>query len=313
MRHENVKVGLSRAKAALCATARIGSLLFFSSLFLVLTGCSSTVTRGHEIRPEQFSQIKIGQTTQAEVEALLGQPDDSKSSHGQKVLIYYQMHLESRDFGPAALEGVVPTLAAMALAGKSSMKTDNAEITIGKDGTVADIKRMSMYHHSTGLFVDDDFPKADLTKEGQIRPGITAREQLEPLLGTPPSAALMGFMEGDARQTMFWLYDSDPLFSMLWVYVGEDGLVDEVMKSFKGCDVKNVTVEGTARIKEQQSSRKEAESVLGHPCGMSRNRQGSFSVYYLNMDGTKKMMYVAYSDQDIVTRLILKALPTFRR
>ena len=306
MASKNLAAGLIRGEKAHYATAQIKLLLLFSSLLLILTGCTDTVTRGHEIRPEQFSQIKIGQTTQAEVEALLGQPDDSKSSHGQEVLIYYQMQIENRNLGLTPLVGVVPALTAEALLRKGSMATDRAEITIGKDGKVADIKRMSMHGHSTGLLVDDDFPKADLTKADQIRPGITAREQLKPLLGTPPSAAFTGYLEGDAREYMFWLYDSDPVFETLTVFIGEDGLVDEVMKMFKGCDVNNVTVEGIARIKEQQTSRKEAESVLGRPCAVSRNRQGSFTVYALKMGDTKNMMYVEYGGQDVVIRLVQK-------
>jgi len=272
-----------------------------SVIVLLLTGCTSTHTRGNYVEPGKLAQIKIGQTPQAEVESLLGEPISSRKSHGQKVLIYQQTQFEHREM-------VVDSPLSESLAGKSRLTFDQIRIFIGEDGKVADIKQISGDSHRTGAFVHDDYPKPDMTRVDEIQPGVTTQEQLEGLLGAPPFMSMS--LEGNARVRRMWNYTSDP-FACLIVYVGKDGLVDEVQKCFKGARwfPKRVDPDKVAQIIERQSTRKVAESVLGRPSAISRNAEGSFYIYYIKVGGTKEEVYIECDENGLITRLIRKPLP----
>jgi len=285
---------------------RIGGALLVLQFIILLAGCASTNTRGVNVEPAQLEQIKIGQTTQAEVEALLGKPTYSKKSRGQTEMNYSYQQYEHRDTG-----GIVGGIPAAVLFSKSHFQGESATIIIGKDGKVADIKRMAGDFHSTGLLVKDDYPHPDFTKVDEIQPGVTTQEQAEALLGTPPFMSMS--LEGNTREWKLWHYNIEP-FECLAVYIGRDGIVDEVGKSFKGARwfPKRVNANKVAQIKERQSTREAAESVLGRPSSISRNVQGSFYTYYIQVGKTKEGVYIQYDNSGVITRLIRKPQPEYK-
>jgi outer membrane protein assembly factor BamE (lipoprotein component of BamABCDE complex) len=258
----------------------------------------------------KLERIKIGQTTKAEVEALLGKPTDSRKSRGQTEMGYVLSQTQLREIGLAhpAIVGAPGSLAAMELFRKSRTKFEHISIVIGKDGKVADIKRMEGDFHSTGLLVEDDYPHADFTKVDQIQPGVTTEKQLEAMLVAPPF--LSRSAEGETREWKMWEYKVEP-FETLTVFIGRNGVVDEVKKNFKGARFfpKGVDAKKIVQIKERQSTRQEAESILGKPSTITRNTQGSFYTYYIKVGKTREEVYIEYGNSGVVTRLIRKPVP----
>jgi outer membrane protein assembly factor BamE (lipoprotein component of BamABCDE complex) len=277
-------------------------VLIVLPFIVLLAGCMSTDTSGVKVDPAQLEQIKLGQTTQAEVESLLGKPTSSEKSHGQTEMCYGYHQYENREMG-VGLVGLVPAL----LFCKMHVQSEGAIIIIGKDGKVADIKRTGHNSHITGLLVKDDYPKADLTKEDQIQPGVTTEEQVNTLLGAPPS--IIGSSSWNSHFAL-WFYKTGQ-FNQLIVSFRQDGIVDEVKKSFKGgrWSPKRVNADKVAQIKEQQSTRQTAESIFGRPSTISRNVQGSFYTYYIQVGKTNGEVYIQYDSSGVITRLIRKSQP----
>jgi outer membrane protein assembly factor BamE (lipoprotein component of BamABCDE complex) len=282
--------------------------LFLPVIFL-LAGCMSTRTSGVKVAPAQLEQVKIGQTTQAEVMSSLGKPYRLKQSHGQTEMFYPHQQLEHREMGQALVGGI----ASEALFGKLRLQNENITIVIGKDGKVADIKQIAEDGHMTGLLVHDDSPKADLTRVDEIQPGITTREQVETLLGAPPIVTMS--VPGNTRQIReLWFgktFGKTGQFKQLGVILSHDGIVDEVEQYYRGGRwfPKRVDADKVAQIKERQSNREAAESVLDRPITINRNAQGSFYTYYIKVDGAKELAYIKYDDNGVITRLIRKLLP----
>jgi outer membrane protein assembly factor BamE (lipoprotein component of BamABCDE complex) len=287
-----------------------------TALVLLLAGCMSTDTRGVKVEPAQLEQIKIGQTTQAEVMSLLGKPSRLRKSQGQTEMNYYQQQYEHRHMGVNDLGSLAvgPAIASEVLAGKSRLQMEHITIVIGKDGKVADIKRDTLDYHSTGLLVRDDSAKADMTKVDEIQPGTTTKEQVETLLGAPPTMTVS--LPGNTRQIrLHWFggktFGQTGQFSQLMVILRHDGIVDEVIQVYSDPRwfPKRVDADKVAQIKELQSNREAAESVLGRPQTISRNVQGSFETYYIKVGETKEEAYIKYDDNGVITSLMRKQLP----
>jgi outer membrane protein assembly factor BamE (lipoprotein component of BamABCDE complex) len=190
----------------------------------------------------------------------------------------------------------------------SQLKTEAVIFIIGKDGKVADIKRVAGDGHSTGLLVKDDYPHPDITKVDQIQPRVTTQEQVNTLLGAPPLVSIS--QDNTGTNSKMWDYNSGQ-FRYLTVVFGRNGIVDEVKKYFRGYQwsPKRVNADKVAQIKERQSTRQTAESVLGSPQTLSRNVQGSFYTYYIQMGKIKEDVYIEYDSSRVITRLIRKPLP----
>jgi outer membrane protein assembly factor BamE (lipoprotein component of BamABCDE complex) len=277
------------------------SVTYLPALVLLLAGCMSTDTRGVKVEPAQLAQIKIGQTTQAEVMSLLGKPSRLRKSHGQTEMFYRHVQTEHREFAPELL------------AGKTRSQVEFTTIVIGKDGKVADIKQFTGDTHFSGLLVPDDYPKADLTRVDEIQPGTTMREQVETLVGAPPT--MSASLPGNTRQIQqLWFgkkFGNTGQFNQLRVILSHDGIVDEVKQSYSDRPwfPKRVDAARVAQIKERQSNREAAESVLGRPITISRNAQGSFDTYYIKVGGTKEEAYIKYDDNGVITSLMRKQVP----
>lgn len=288
---------------------RHASLIVLTAL--LLTGCMSTTTEGVKVQPEQLVHITIGQTTQAEVESLLGKPVFVRKSQGRTELHYSyvkfeQRHTGTNDLGP--LLGVAPPIVGLILFEKSRQTDDDTVIIIGEDGTVTDIKRLSTDSHFTGLLVKDDYPKADMTKADQIQPGVTTEEQVAALLGAPPSQTLS--LDGNTRQMQQWCCKFGQFIGLTVVY-RRDGVVDEVWKTFKGCAwyPKKVDPDKVAQIREQQTNRRAAESSLGKPSGIGILTEGTFFIYSIKVGKTTEVVYIEYDSNGLVARLIRKPVP----
>jgi outer membrane protein assembly factor BamE (lipoprotein component of BamABCDE complex) len=300
-------------------------LLLVLPFIVLLAGCMSTDTSGVKISPAQLEQIKIGQTTQAEVISLLGKPSElnqphhsqarSKQANGQTEMTYDYLKSEDLRTGVNDLGALAagPIIASESLFDKSRDQQESVTIIIGKDGKVADIKRSTYDNHSTGLFVRDDYPNANMTKVDQIQPGTTTKEQVEALLGAPPmmSEPLLG----NTRQIyQLWFgktFGENGQFDQLGITLSHDGIVDEVHKCFKGARwfPRKVSAEKVAQVKERQSTRKSAESIFGRPSTISRNVQGSFYTYSIQVGKIREGVYIQYDNSGVITRLIRKQQP----
>lgn len=66
-------------------------VLLVLPFIILLAGCTESETNYSKVKlsPEQMKQIIIGQTTQAQVESLLGKPTYTVKSHGQVEMDYY--------------------------------------------------------------------------------------------------------------------------------------------------------------------------------------------------------------------------------
>jgi outer membrane protein assembly factor BamE (lipoprotein component of BamABCDE complex) len=283
---------------------RLAQSCFVFALVALSGGCMSTHTKGVKVEPAQLEQIKIGQTTQAEVMSLLGKPFRLRKSHGQTEMTYHHGQSERRD----TRGGLVPEL----LFGKSRSQLEITIIVVGKDGKVADIKQGTFDSHSSGLLVRDDYPKTDLTRVDQIQPGTTAKEQVETLLGAPKSTMSL---PGNTRQLQqLWFgktFGQTGQFNQLRVILSHDGIVDEVKQSYsdRRWFPKRVDADKVAQIKERQSNREAAESVLGRPMTISRNVHGSFFTYLIEASDTKEEVYIEYDGNGVITSLMRKQLP----
>lgn len=284
-----------------------GSIL---SLLLVifLSGCMTKTTSGVRLERGQLEQIKIGQTTQAEVETLLGKPSSVKKSNGLIELYYEEQEFEHRQMTPPVpVVGVIPAIVAETLAGKSRLKMDITRIIVGQDGKVADIKKMAMDSHRTGAFVNDDYPKTDTTKANQIKPGRTTEREVEALMGAPP---MMIMSQGiNANPIKLWPYEIGQ-FSSLGVIFRKDGIVDEVTEIFKDARYypKGIDANDLAQIRERVSTRKAAESILGHPDMISHFENGAFHTYFIKMGETKEAVFIRYDSDGLVTTLMRKPI-----
>jgi outer membrane protein assembly factor BamE (lipoprotein component of BamABCDE complex) len=223
---------------------------------------------------------------------------------------YEHRHMGVNDLGPLAVGAAI---ASEVLAGKRRLQMEHITIVIGKDGKVADIKRDTLDYHSTGLLVGDDSPKADPTKVGEIQPGITTKEQVQTLLGAPPTMTMS--LPGNTRQIQeLWFgkaFGKTGQFNQLLVTLSHDGIVDEVKQFYRGHRwfPKRVDADKVAQIKEKQSNREAAESVLGRPVTISRNVQGTFDTYYIKVGETKEEAYIKYDDNGVIISLMRKQLP----
>jgi len=287
----------------------IKQLLLTIMVFLFI-GCTTVDTRGYKVEEAQIKQIKIGQTTRAEVESILGHPDAKRNSRGKLILVYSQTRHEYRQTNPipVPLVGVGTIIVTEALFGKSHMTNDHTEITIDANDRVSDIRRMSTDVNSSGLFVHDNSPKVDMSGFDKIQPGITTREQLISLLGgVPPHTSIS--LEANTRQMDMWIC-SIGSYKYLVVISRQDGIVDEVKKCFKtGQSFRTINTNSFAQLKEGQSIRETAESVLGHPSTVSCTEEGIFYTYNTKMKGIKEEIYIQYTDNDIINKLIRKPLP----
>jgi len=284
--------------------------------FIVLwAGCTRPEYKQVKLEPGQVKQIKIGQTTQAEVEALLGKPTSSRKSNGQTQMWYANWKDDEKH--NQVLEVVAPLAPGPAIAAdmlflNKRYTNENIIIVIGKDGYVEDVKGFAANGHLTGLLVKNDHD-ANLTKADQIAPAVTTREQVNALLGEPSINMSWSRASNNLNsQSAMWNLKTDQ-FQYLVVTFDNNGIVDEVRKDFKGSRLfpKQVNADKVAQIKERQSTRKTAESVLGSPKTISRNVQGSFYTYYIEVGKIKEEVYIEYDNGGAITRLIRKPLPDF--
>ena len=317
-------------------------------LALIGMGCVSARADGPKyMTPEVLAKIKVGQTTQAEVESLLGKPIRSKK-HKDQVMLTYDGVQKGNGAGDAALWVIPPAVAARA-AGLPGL---GADVVVA---VVESIKERKESHYLTYSLIEIDIGKdgkvgnfqttlanttnrVDITMVDQIRPGVTTYAQLAPLLGALPE---MSKVE-EKRRYDSWSFNRCQ-FLTLDVISRQDGVVDWVVEYFRGAPgplkdsaIRNfraplgppklvsVSAGDLAGIKEQQTTREAAESILGSPWLIARNAQGSFysySIYtgtsahftgmaFYNHTENIEFVYVQYNDAGLVTRLILKPLKT---
>jgi len=292
--------------------------MFGLALVLAMFGLSSVLARAHGrkyITPKDLAQIKIGQSTQAEVESLLGKPTGSERN-GDWIILKYDDFRKGNGLSNLAYVGPVPGLAgaladsAMKHHGENHITYFQVKISIGVDGKVADILTL----------LDNRAYNADIAKADQIQPGVTTYAQLAPLMGVPPY--MTQFEE--TRRSDLWLLIKCQ-FEALGVISRQDGTVDWVIEYVQG-EIeqfpKVVNAGDLAGIKEQQSTREAAESILGNPRFIARSAQGSFYSYSIytgtsalpsrltlyNNPENYEYVYIKYNDAGLVTRLIRKPI-----
>lgn len=105
-----------------CVCKILGSLM----VGLIIAGCAST---GQNFDESKVSQIKKGQTTEAELVQMFGQPTNRAiSSEGTTMLTW--MYIESRVKGESFIPGVG------GFVGGTNSKQKYLTATLGPDGTV---------------------------------------------------------------------------------------------------------------------------------------------------------------------------------
>ncbi|MDD2663982.1 MAG: outer membrane protein assembly factor BamE [Dechloromonas sp.] len=101
--------------------------ILISASALLLSAC---VSHGVMVTEQQVSQIRRGETSEAEVVAILGQPTSISSINGRRMLIYSGMYAQPR---PATFIPVVGPLV-----GGADVRASSVVISIS-DGIVSDI------------------------------------------------------------------------------------------------------------------------------------------------------------------------------
>lgn len=245
---------------------------------------------------------------------MLGKPSATNKSNGLIELNYNEEQFEHRRMTPpvppifGVIPTVIPAVIAETLAGKSRLTTKYTQIIIGKDGKVADIKKMDMDFHRTGVFVNDDYPKTDTTKANQIKPGRTTEREVEALMGAPP---MMTMFQGiNAAPIKLWSYEIGQ-FKSLGVIFRQNGIVDEVTEIFKDARYfpKEVDAADIAKIREGVCTREAVESILDRPDMISHFEKGDFYTYFIKMGKTKEAVFIRYDSDGLVTTLMRKPIP----
>ncbi|MGD0551275.1 MAG: hypothetical protein ABSB25_01350 [Sedimentisphaerales bacterium] len=295
---------------------RIGGALLVLPFIVLWAGCTEKEKIGNipqqKLVLEQVKQVRIGQTTKTQAKSLLGKPTSTVEFQG-RTLMFYTIYRDLKEDGDQTAYAIAsiatgPSIGPYLLFAKNKYTDNTISIVIGKNGYVEDIERIYSVGHFTGLLIKDDYPHADITKADQIVPGVTTQEQINILLGAPPSSITTSQARNNSNA--IWFCESGQL-AALGVISRQDSIVDEVKKYFKITGFKRVNADKVAQIKEQQSTRQTAESVFGSPSTISRNVQGSFYTYFIEVRENREEVYIQYDNNGVITRLIRKPLPAF--
>jgi hypothetical protein len=100
-------------------------------------------------------------------------------------------------------------------------------------------------------------------------------------------------------------------FKYLVVISRQDGVVEEIKNYLrKSQSVKTICMNSFVQLREKQSNREIAESILGKPLTISRTEEGVFYTYYIKIDTGNQEIYIEYDDNNIISRLICKPFNT---
>ncbi|MBN2446927.1 MAG: hypothetical protein JXO22_09385 [Phycisphaerae bacterium] len=174
-------------------TVGLCSVSIAAALTVVCSGC---VSMGKRIDPETLEQIKIGTSTRADVEALLGQPRETTvGPGGEEVLTYF--HLSGWLIPPGELIASGLNLAKVPLVGSvlpkvwtgGSTNTECVSITLDGDGKVLGISTCVMDVEYGSGFLDDNQQSLVVTYRGPSAPG-----------SVPPQPAVAPELCSDSRE-----------------------------------------------------------------------------------------------------------------